>query len=126
MAVNYAQNGNTESAIGLLRKLMDEIALASAEFSNSMRKLVAASTSVAAGGVVLFGGFLALLAAAVLGLANVVSPWLAALIVGLVVGLIGTAMVMTGIKALKPDTLKPARSVESLKEDKDVLMRKDT
>lgn len=132
MAANFAPNGNTESTIGLLRKLMDdiatlfrqELALAAAEFSRSLSKLVAGAVSIAIGAVVLVGAFVTLLASAVLGLAHLVSPWLAALLVGLLIGAVGTGMILAGLKSAKPATLKPTRSAESLRHDKNVLLRK--
>jgi len=122
-------NGTT--ALGLVRRLMDELAtlfrqemaLATAELTGALGKLVAAVVSIAAGSAVLFAGFLALLAAAVLGLSNVVAPWLAALIVGGVVSIIGLIMVLAGRKAADPSVLKPQRSAESLRQDKAVLTR---
>jgi predicted phage tail protein len=122
-----------ESIADLLRRLMEELstlfrqelALASAEISGAMSKLSRGLISVATGGAVLYAGFLTLLAAAVLALALVVEPWLAALIVGGAVTLIGLVMVMKGKKALEPSDLKPRRTVESLRQDKDVLMRRE-
>jgi predicted phage tail protein len=122
-----------ESITDLLRRLMDELAtlfrqelaLASSEMSSAMSKLSRGLISVATGGAVLYAGFLTLLAAAVLALALVVEPWLAALIVGGVVTLIGVVMVLKGKKALEPSDLKPRRTVESLRQDKDVLMRRE-
>ena len=144
MATNYAQSSppgamaiesqEPETMMGLLRKLMDEVstlfrqemALASAEFSRSMTKLLTGAAAVATGGAVLFGGFLALLASAVIGLSNVVSPWLAALIVGLAVAIVGGVMVATGIKALDTSNLKPRHSPRSIQKDKEVLTRQDS
>ncbi|MDQ3701733.1 MAG: phage holin family protein, partial [Chloroflexota bacterium] len=64
-------------------------------------------------------GVLALLAAAVLGLAAAAAldVWLAALIVGVVVAVIGYALVQRGLSALKRESLAPREAVESLKED---------
>jgi hypothetical protein len=122
-----------ESITDLLRRLMDELAtlfrqelaLASSEISSAMSRLSRGLISVATGGAVLYAGFLTLLAAGVLALALVVEPWLAALIVGGAVTLIGLVMVMKGKKALEPSDLKPRRSVESLRQDKEVLMRRE-
>lgn len=122
-----------ESITDLLRRLMDELAtlfrqelaLASSEISSAMSRLSRGLISVATGGAVLYAGFLTLLAAGVLALALVVEPWLAALIVGGAVTLIGLVMVMKGKKALEPSDLKPRRTVESLRQDKDVLMRRE-
>ena len=120
-----------QSVLTLFRRLTEEVAtlfrqevaLASAEISRSLSKFVLGVTSAAVGGAVLFAGLLALLASAVLGLANVVEPWLAALIVGLVVGVTGAVMMGMARRKLDPAALKPRRSPESLKRDKAVLMR---
>ncbi|HEY7889859.1 MAG TPA: phage holin family protein [Steroidobacteraceae bacterium] len=129
-----ASNGERESqsAFGLLRRLTDELAtllrqelaLATAEVSRSMRAMLLAAASLAAGGAVLFTGLLVMLAAAVLGLATVLHPWLAALVIGAAVTLIGIILAWVGIRALDPSTLKPSRTAESLRKDKDVLTRR--
>lgn len=121
----------SHSIVSLLKRLTDELsvlfrqemALASAEFTRSMRSFFIGVSSVAAGGAVLFAGLLVLLAAAVLGLSKWLEPWQAALAVGGAVVLVGIVMVLAGKKKLKPEELKPERSVSSLKRDKDVLMR---
>ena len=129
-------NGERESqsAFGLLRRLTDELstllrqelALATAEISRSMRVMLAGTASVAVGGAVLFTGLLAMLAAAVLGLATVLRPWLAALVIGVAVAVIGIVLVAVGIRSFDPSTLKPSRTTESLRRDKDVITRRQS
>ena len=122
----------SQSAFGLLRRLTDELttlvrqelALATTEISHSMRVLLAGAASLAVGGAVLFTGLLAMLAAAVLGLATVLHPWLAALIIGAAVAVIGIVLVSVGIRSLAPSTLKPSRTAESLRRDRDVITRR--
>ena len=94
----------SESTIALLRRLVDElsllfrkeVALAKAEAVESFSHLKAAAISMASGGAVLFAGLLVLLAAAVLGLSHVVADWLAALIVGGIVSVVGFVMINSG------------------------------
>lgn len=127
-------NGDRESqsAFGLLRRLTDELAtllrqelaLATAEVTRSMRVLLTGAASLAVGGAVLYTGLLAMLAAAVLGLATVLHPWLAALVIGAAVTVIGIILVSIGIRSLDPSTLKPSRTTESLRRDKDVITRR--
>lgn len=127
-------NGERESqsAFGLLRRLTDELAtllrqelaLASSEISRSMRVMLAGAASLAVGGAVLFTGLLAMLAAAVLALATVLHPWLAALLIGAAVAGIGVILVSVGIRSLDPSSLKPARTTESLRRDRDVITRR--
>jgi len=122
----------SQSAFGLLRRLTDELstllrqelALATTEISRSMRVMLTGAASLAVGGAVLFTGLLAMLAAAVLGLATVLSPWLAALAIGAAVAVIGIVLVLAGIRSLDPSTLKPSRTTESLRRDKDVITRR--
>jgi hypothetical protein len=124
----------SHTIVSLLKRLTDELsvlfrqemALASAEFSRSMKTFFIGLASVTAGGAVLFAGFLVLLAAAVLGLAEWLEPWQAALVVGIAVALVGVVMLLVGRKKLDPGELKPERAVRSLKRDKDVLVRRET
>ena len=126
------EDRESQSALGLLRRLTDELAtllrqelvLATAEISRSMRVLLAGAASLAVGGAVLFTGLLAMLAAAVLGLATVLHPWLAALVIGAAVAIIGIVLVWVGIRSFDPASLKPSRTTESLRRDRDVITRR--
>jgi hypothetical protein len=91
-----------------------EIALLRAELSEKLARTGHGAGALAAGGLIAFSGWLALLAAAVLGLSNVVAPWLAALIVGLVVLTLGAGLLLLGKSRLD---LVPRRSLASLRED---------
>jgi uncharacterized membrane protein YqjE len=121
-----------DSAVSLLRRLVDEvstlfrqeIALASAELSRSLSSVKAGVGSIAMGGAVAFAGFLVLLEALVLGLSERLAPWLAALIVGVVVAIIGYIMLHTGRKRLEPAVLKPRHTQESLRRDQELLERR--
>ncbi len=122
----------TQTTLGLVRHLLDELALlfrqevrlATAEVSRSLTTLLTGATSVAVAGAVLFAGLLVLLAAAVLGLALALPAWLAALVVGAVVILVGFALLALGRAKFKEVHLKPEHTVASLSKDKDVLTRR--
>jgi hypothetical protein len=122
-----------ESITSLLRRLTDELltlfrqemALATAEISRTISGFLSGIASIAVGGAVLYAGLLVLLAAAVIGLAHVVSDWLAALIVGVVTVLIGAMLLLIGGKKIQREDLKPQKTVDSLRQDKDVLTRRD-
>ncbi len=124
--------GETQTTLGLVRHLLDELALlfrqevrlATAEVSRSLTTLLTGATSVAVAGAVLFAGLLVLLAAAVLGLALALPAWLAALVVGVVAILIGVALLGVGRSKFKAVHLKPEHTVDSLTKDKDVLTRR--
>jgi fatty acid desaturase len=129
-----ATGRSSQSTLELMRRLLNEVAtlfrqelaLARAEFMRSISRLATGATAVATGAAVLYAGVLVLLLAAVFGLAAVLEPWLAALIVGLIVGIIGYVMVHAGLKTLSRTSVKPELTADSLKRDKDILTRRDS
>jgi xanthine/uracil permease len=96
-------------------------ALATAEISEKVSRAETGIASLAVGGAILFAGFLVLLAAAVGGLAQVLPPdyaaWLAPLIVGVVVAVIGWILLAQGRGKLKANDLKLSRTGRSLRRD---------
>jgi fatty acid desaturase len=100
---------------GLL--VRQEMALFRAEMTEAMGRAGRGAAVMAAGGVCAFGGFLVLLAAAVLGLATVLPPWLAALIVGVVCLALGVLLLLLGKNRLNAEALTPRRTLRSLRED---------
>jgi hypothetical protein len=118
-----------ESTPSLLRRLVtdvstlfaQELALLKAETTEAIGDLKAATVSMAMGGAVAFMGLFFLLLSAVYGLSNVVDPWLAALIVGGVVTLIGVIMLLTGSKKLEPRAVAPRRTAASLRKDTEMV-----
>lgn len=108
------------SALALLRQLLSElstlihqeIALATAEFIQSLVVFRAAAVVLACGAMALFAGCLLLLAVAVLGLATLLPPWLAALLVAVVVLGIGFGLLHSGRGKLQPEVQQLARSAE--------------
>jgi hypothetical protein len=124
-------NREVQSISGLIRRLTEEVStlfrqevkLAVAEGHRSLTSLIAGASSIAAAGAVLFSALLVLLAAAVLGLAEVLPAWAAALIVGFVTGILGYVLLRLGRAKFDPPALLPIHSVESIRQDKDVLTR---
>ncbi|MBC3387498.1 phage holin family protein [Pseudomonas sp. SWRI12] len=120
------------SVMGLLRQLTHEVpslftkelALAKAEFQASLNTLKAGIAAVAGGAMVLMAGFIILLMAVVYGLSTMMAPWLAALIVGVVVMIIGFVMVQSGKKQFEPSHFKPDRTLDALNKDQEALRRK--
>lgn len=107
----------------LVRK---EIQLGKAEMNEKVSQIGTGVGSLAVGGAIAFAGFLVLLAAASLGLAAAwepaqTHPWLAPLIIGGVVALIGLMMLSKGRKNLKPENLTPRRTMESVRRDKEFV-----
>jgi predicted phage tail protein len=123
--------GRDASVPGLIRSLADdvtrlfaqEVALAKTEVSSAVRDIKAGMVSLAIGVGILFAGVFVLLFAAVDALALVVEPWLAGLIVGGVVAVIGLVLLMKAKKALNPEAMVPNRTIESLKKDEEMVRR---
>jgi hypothetical protein len=93
--------------------------LAKTEMQQKLTQVTGDLVSLASGGVVALVGGLALTAAIILLLIDPigVKPWLAALIVGAVMGLIGWMMLQKGLKDLKRTDPTPRRTVDTIKDD---------
>jgi hypothetical protein len=98
----------------LVRK---EFELATTELTATAKKAGAHVGVVAAGGALVHAGLLVLLAAIVLGLSEVVEPWLSALIVGVAVMLVGYVLMNRGLAGLRGTRIVPTQTIETLKED---------
>ena len=95
-----------------------ELDLAKAELAEKARNLGRGIGFAAAGAVLLLVTLGALTATAIIALATAMDTWLAALIVTIVVGVIGTVVLLVGIKTLRRGTPPvPDQTVESVKED---------
>ena len=120
------------SVVGLIRQLSREVpalftkelALAKAELQESLTTLKAGIAGVAGGAIVLLAGFIILLMSAVYGLSIIMAPWLAALIVGVVVMIVGFVMLQSAKKQFEPSNLKPDRTLDALNKDQEALRRK--
>ena len=109
----------------LVRK---EVELAKIEMSEKIDRLTTAIASMAAGGAVLYAGFLVFLAFAVLGLDAILdrwypTQWLSPLIVSVVVLAAGYFMLKAGQKKLEKDALVPRRTLRSLQRDATFVQR---
>ena len=93
--------------------------LAKTEMQQKLNQVTRDLVSLASGGVVALVGGLAITAAIILLLIDPVGvkPWLAALIVGAVMGLIGWMMLQKGLKDLKRTDPTPRRTVDTIKDD---------
>jgi len=99
----------------LVRK---EVELATTEMTAKARKAAADAGIAAAGGALVHAGLLVVLAAFVLGLAELgVAPWLSAVIVGILTIVIGYVLVNKGLASMRRTTVVPTQTVETLKEN---------
>ena len=98
----------------LVRKEME---LATTEMTAKLRHAGTQSGIVAAGGALVHAGLLVMLAAIVIGLAQLgVTPWLSALIVAIAVMAVGYVMASGALSRLRRTSLTPTQTMESLKE----------
>lgn len=94
-----------------------EVALAQTELTEKAVKAGKNVGSLLVGGAVGYASFLALLAAVTIGLASFMPAWLAALIVGVVVGAAAYMMISPALAALKKTDLTPSETAATLRED---------
>ncbi len=114
----------------LLRK---EVALARVEVSDKVSLVGRNVAYLAVGGLILYSGLLLLLIAAsagiyvglvAAGLSHYVAGWLAPLIVGLVMAIIGYAFLQKAISTFKSDSVVPDQTIDSVKETKQWIQQK--
>jgi flagellar motor component MotA len=97
--------------------IRSEIQLAQAELRQEAREMARAGTYLAAAGVF---GFLTLgffLLSAVYALATVMPAWLAAILVGVLTGVVATALLVMGRRRLKATNLKPEKTIQTLEDN---------
>jgi len=99
----------------------DEIALVCQEFREKGRALQSPLLVMAAGSLLTLIAAGTLAAAIVLALSEYLKPWVAALLVAAVIGLVSGLLIITGINQLKHKSLKPEKTLESLEENKEWL-----
>lgn len=104
--------------------IREEIELAKTEMRENVSRIARDGIGIAVGGALAFVGLLALVAAAILGLAEVLPAWAAALIVGGVLALIGLVLVMANVRALREAGLAPKKTMETLREDARMVKEK--
>ena len=95
-----------------------EVDLAKTEMSKKAAEVGKDVGFLAAGGLVAYAGFLALVAALIVGLGQLGLPWwISALLVGVAVSGLGGYLVMQGLTNLKHISLAPTQTIETLRED---------
>jgi xanthine/uracil permease len=106
--------------------IRQEVQLAKAELSRKAAQAGKEAAFIAAGGAIAYAGFLALIAAAIMGVAEFLPGWLSALLVGVIVAGVGYLLLQKGISSLKEINPAPRRTIETLKEDKEWLKQQVT
>lgn len=99
--------------------ITQELELARTEVSQKTSVIGKDVGFMAAGGFVIYAGFLAIMAAIIVGISAWIPMWLSALIVGVVVAVIGYVLLQKGMNDLKNQSLTPEKTTASLKETKE-------
>ena len=94
-----------------------EVNLAKVEMTEKASRAGKHVGFLAAGGAVAYAGLLAIIAGVIFLLNAVMPLWVAALLVGLVVAVVGYFLVRRGLDALKREDFAPRQTMETLKED---------
>lgn len=123
---SHPGNGHgTRPMSSLLRELANEatalgraeFALVRTEMEQNLTTAKRGAISIGSGAVVLGVGLLALVASAILALSIVWPAWLAALVVGGGIALIGAIMLAVGRSKVKARALRPTRSERVMKDN---------
>jgi hypothetical protein len=104
--------------------LRQELTLARTELYPSLTRLLSSFGTVLAGLALLYATLWLLLIAAIIGLAMLMPIWLAALGLAGLTFVVGFALVQRGRRLLKNAHLAPSHLPESLRKDKDLLLRR--
>ncbi len=109
----------SELSDGTRTLIRQEIELAKIETSRKVSLVGKDVAYIAAGGVIAFAGFLALIATLIIALAYIIPLWLSALLVGSLTAGAGYFLIEKGRGSLKREKLIPERTTETLKETKE-------
>jgi hypothetical protein len=101
--------------------LRNEVALAKSEMREQMADVQKATGAIATGGAVALAGLVVVLMAVVYALSEVMAPWLAAAIVGGAALVIGYMMLSSGREKLRNASMRPERTVDSLRKDTNAI-----
>ena len=102
--------------------MRDELRLAQVETSEKAKKVGLGVGLFGVSGLIAYLGAAALVAAAILGLANAVDPWLAAVIVGAALILIAAIAALAGKQGVSAGTPPvPTEAMAGIKADVDTL-----
>jgi hypothetical protein len=105
----------SEDVRGLVRA---EVGVIRAELEEKVRRLAVGAALIAVAGVLGLAALGALVATAIIALANVLATWLAALIVTAAFAFVAGIVLLIGVKILRRGVPPaPTESVDSIKED---------
>ncbi len=94
-----------------------EVALAKVEVGQKAKYVGRNIGYLVVGGAVVYAALLAIIAAIIMLLDRVMPSWGAALLVGVLVGVVGWLLIGKAMSALQQTDMTPRQTVETLKED---------
>lgn len=98
-----------------------ELALARAESEEKLQRVLTASISIGGGALVAFAGLVVLLQAFAFLLAYVMPMWIASLIVGAAIVVVGGVIARSALASLTLKSLTPTKTADNLKKDARML-----
>jgi hypothetical protein len=111
--------------VGAFTELVrNEIALAKAELAESSTRAKSGLVALIGAVSTLLAGTLTLVAAIILGLSKVMEPWLASLIVGAAISVIGLFLLHGARRKLLPPHIEIDRTRAAVRQDVEVLARR--
>lgn len=94
-----------------------EVALAKSELTQKATRVGRQIGFLVIGGAIAYAAFLAVMSAVIIGLAQLIPAWVAALVVGVAVAVIACWLILRALHALRETDLSPRQTIETLKED---------
>lgn len=112
----FAELANETSTL-----VRQEVQLAKTEITQKVTSAGKDAGMIGAGGALVYAGLLAVIAAIIIGLGQLIPMWASALVVGLVVIGVGYLLIQSGLSALKRIDPTPRETIETIKEDVDMV-----
>ena len=107
----------SELATEMSTLVRQEVALAKVEVGQKAKYVGRNVGYLVVGGAVAYAALLAIIAAIIMLLDGVMPSWGAALLVGVLVGVVGWLLISKALSALQQAEMTPRQAVETLKED---------
>lgn len=101
-----------------------ELQLVQVETSEKTSQALEGVIVIVGGLFVAFAALLILLQALVVGLAEFMEPWIASLIVGVLVAAVAFVLIRHGQNNLKASSLAPERTLKVMRDQKDMVMER--
>jgi len=112
----FAELANETSTL-----VRQEVQLAKTEITQKVTSAGKDAGMIGAGGALAYAGLLAVIAAIIIGLGHLIGMGWSALLVGIVVIGVGYMLIQSGLSALKRIDPTPRETIQTIKEDVDMV-----